>query len=285
MASPMAVAFLTKKALEVAQDKRIRMLLGSIIVGLITVIVVPLLAMVSIWNTEAGYSREIARIVFDGGPIPTDIDEELARYMEEMIQAFEKIDTAIDELNEEGFDDIKVKSFFYILYFSEDLSAFDKDFYNEFIKCFSQKENDEEIYSAFESYLKYEFTDIDKQEIRNLYLFIKYGYAVTDEIFGVPGEAFNDETFATLMSEATKYIGFPYRWGGSRPETSFDCSGYVCWVYTQSGVHNLPRTTAQGIYNQCTPVSKEDLKPGDLVFFTGTYESSNPVTHIGIVRP
>ena len=288
MASPMAVAFLTKKALEVAQDKRIRILFGSIIVGLVTVIVVPLLAMVSIWNTEAGYSREIARIVFDGGPIPTDIDEELARYMEEMIQAFEKIDTAIDELNEydeEGFDDIKVKSFFYILYFSEDLSAFDKDFYNEFIKCFSQKENDEEIYSAFESYLKYEFTDIDKQEIRNLYLFIKYGYAATDEIFGVPGEAFNDETFATLMSEATKYIGFPYRWGGSRPETSFDCSGYVCWVYTQSGVHNLPRTTAQGIYNQCTPVSKEDLKPGDLVFFTGTYESSSAVTHIGIVRP
>ena len=285
MASPMAVAFLTKKALEVAQDKRIRMLFGSIIVGLVTVIVVPLLAMVSIWNTEAGYSREIARIVFDGGPIPTDIDEELARYMEEMIQAFEKIDTAIDELNEydeEGFDDIKVKSFFYILYFSEDLSAFDKDFYNEFIKCFSQKENDEEIYSALESYLKYEFTDIDKQEIRNLYLFIKYGYAATDEIFGVPGEAFNDETFATLMSEATKYIGFPYRWGGSRPETSFDCSGYVCWVYTQSGVHNLPRTTAQGIYNQCTPVSKEDLKPGDLVFFTGTYESSSAVTHIGI---
>ena len=282
MASPMAVAFLTKKALEVAQDKRIRMLFGSIIVGLVTVIVVPLLAIVSIWNTEAGYSREIARIVFDGGPIPTDINEELSRYMEEMIQAFEKIDTAIDELNEEGFDDIKVKSFFYILYFSEDLTAFDDEYYKGFVDCFISAEDDEEIYSALESYLKYEFTDTDKQEIRNLYLFIKYGYAVTDEIFGVPGEAFNDETFATLMSEATKYIGFPYRWGGSRPETSFDCSGYVCWVYTQSGVYNLPRTTAQGIYNQCTSVSKEDLKPGDLVFFKGTYESNNPITHVGI---
>ena len=285
MASPMAVAFLTKKALEVAQDKRIRMLFGSIIVGLVTVIVVPLLAMVSIWNTEAEYSREIARIVFDGGPIPTDIDEELSRYMEEMIQAFEKIDTAIDELNEyddEGFDDIKVKSFFYILYFSEDLTAFDYEYYKGFVDCFIGAEDDEEIYSLLSEYLSYDFTDIDKQEIRNLYLFIKYGYTVTDEIFGVPGEAFNDETFATLMSEATKYIGFPYRWGGSRPETSFDCSGYVCWVYTQSGVHNLPRTTAQGIYNQCTPVSKEDLKPGDLVFFTNTYESSNLITHIGI---
>ena len=282
MASPMAVAFLTKKSLEVVQDKRIRMLFGSIIVGLVTVIVVPLLAMVSIWNTEAEYSREIARIVFDGGPIPTDIDEELARYMEEMIQAFEKIDTAIDKLNEEGFDDIKVKSFFYIIYFSEDLSLFDDEYYKDFVDCFIGAEDDEEIYSSFSEYLSYEFTDTNKQEIRNLYLFIKYGYAVTDEIFGVPGEAFNDETFATLMSEATKYIGFPYRWGGSRPETSFDCSGYVCWVYTQSGVHNLPRTTAQGIYNQCTPVSKEDLKPGDLVFFTNTYESSNLITHVGI---
>ena len=282
MASPMAVAFLTKKALEVAQDKRIRMLFGSIIVGLVTVIVVPLLAMVSIWNTEAGYSREITRIVFDGGPIPTDIDEEHARYMEKMIQAFEKIDTAIDELNEEGFDDIKVKSFFYILYFSEDLTAFDDEYYKGFVDCFVDIEDDGKIYSSLSEYLSYEFTDTDKQEIRNLYLFIKYGYAVTDEIFGVPGEAFNDETFATLMSEATKYIGFPYRWGGSRPETSFDCSGYVCWVYTQSGVHNLPRTTAQGIYNQCTPVSKEDLKPGDLVFFTNTYESSNLITHVGI---
>ena len=238
--------------------------------------------MVSIWNTEAGYSREIARIVFDGGPIPTDIDEELARYMEEMIIAFEKIDTAIDEFNEEGFDDIKVKSFFYILYFSEDLTAFDDEYYKGFVDCFIGVEDDEEIYSSLSEYLSYDFTDTDKQEIRNLYLFIKYGYSVTDEIFGVPGEAFDDETFATLMTEATKYIGFPYRWAGSRPETSFDCSGYVCWVYTQSGVHNLPRTTAQGIYNQCTPVSKEDLKPEDLVFFTNTYESSNLITHIGI---
>lgn len=129
-----------------------------------------------------------------------------------------------------------------------------------------------------------EFTETEKMEIRN-YTLYQVGYATTDKITGIPGEAFNDETFAKLMQEATKYIGFPYQWGGSTPETSFDCSGFVCWVYTHSGVHNLPRMTAQDIYNQCTPVSKEELKPGDLVFFTGTYQSSNPVTHIGIVRP
>lgn len=71
-------------------------------------------------------------------------------------------------------------------------------------------------------------------------------------------------------------------WGGSSPSTSFDCSGFVCWVFTNSGVHNLPRTTAQGIYDQCTPVSAADAKAGDIIFFTGTYNSPGPVSHVGI---
>ena len=66
---------------------------------------------------------------------------------------------------------------------------------------------------------------------------------------GIPSEAYNDATFAKLINEAEKYLGYPYVFGGSSPSTSFDCSGFVCWVYTHSGVHNLPRTTAQGIYN------------------------------------
>ena len=97
-----------------------------------------------------------------------------------------------------------------------------------------------------------------------------------------PGSAMGDGSFGALITEAEKYLGYPYVWGGSNPNTSFDCSGFVCWVYTQSGVHNLPRTTAQGIYNQCTPVSTENAQPGDLIFFTGTYDSANPVSHIGI---
>ena len=97
-----------------------------------------------------------------------------------------------------------------------------------------------------------------------------------------PGNAMGDGSFQGLLTEAEKYLGYPYVWGGSNPNTSFDCSGFICWVYTQSGVHNLLRTTAQGIYNQCTPVSEENAKPGDLIFFTGTYDSVNPVSHIGI---
>lgn len=281
MASPMAVAVMTKKALELAEDKRVRTLLASIAAGIVIVMLIPLLVVVSIFNTQASFSQEVARIVFDGGPIPTDIDAELSKAMEEMIDAFEELDQTIESLEEEGFDDIKVKSFFYILYFTKDLTDFDEEFYAGFVDCFVGEEDDE-IYEELEGYLPYTFTETEKVEIRNLYLFIKYGYSATDKITGIPGEAFNDETFAKLMQEATKYIGFPYQWGGSTPETSFDCSGFVCWVYTHSGVHNLPRTSAQQIYNQCTPVSKDEVKPGDLVFFTGTYQTSSPVTHIGI---
>ena len=100
--------------------------------------------------------------------------------------------------------------------------------------------------------------------------------------YEIPGEALDDPAFAALMAEATKYIGWPYMWGGSSPSTSFDCSGFVCWVYTASGVHNLPRTTAQGIYNQCAIISPSEAKPGDIIFFTGTYDSPGPVSHVGI---
>ena len=100
--------------------------------------------------------------------------------------------------------------------------------------------------------------------------------------YEIPGEALSDPSFAALMAEATKYIGYPYVWGGSNPSTSFDCSGFVCWVYTASGVHNLPRTTAQGIYNQCAIIPSSEAKPGDIIFFTGTYDSPGPVSHVGI---
>ena len=282
MASPATVALLVKKAIDIVSDKRVRTFIASVIVGIVVIILIPFLAVLSIFNAEAGYSRETAKIVFDGGPIPIEADAELTEYMEDMIDAFEEIDNAIADYNEEGFDHIKVKTFFYILYFTKDMSEFDEEFYEGFVNCFADEKEDDEIYEELEEYLPHDFTETEKMEIRNLYLFIKYGYSTTDKIAGIPGEAFDDETFAQLMTEAAKYIGFPYVWGGSTPETSFDCSGFVCWVYTHSGVHNLPRMTAQDIYNQCTPVSKEELKPGDLVFFTGTYQSFNPVTHVGI---
>ena len=98
----------------------------------------------------------------------------------------------------------------------------------------------------------------------------------------IPPDSYDDATVQALMEEAARYLGYPYVWGGSSPSTSFDCSGFVCWVFTNSGVHNLPRTTAQGIYDQCTPVSAVDAKAGDIIFFTGTYNSAGAVSHVGI---
>lgn len=92
-----------------------------------------------------------------------------------------------------------------------------------------------------------------------------------------------DPDFAALMEEANKYVGYPYVWGGSTPETSFDCSGFVSWVFTQSGVFNVGRKGATGLYNLCEEVSSEDVHPGDLVFFQGTMGPDVAgITHVGI---
>ena len=100
----------------------------------------------------------------------------------------------------------------------------------------------------------------------------------TGPSYEIPGEALDDPAFAALMEEATKYIGWPYVWGGSSPSTSFDCSGYVSWVINHSG-WNVGRLGAQGLYNICTPTSSP--RPGDLVFFKGTYDTPG-VSHCGI---
>ena len=97
----------------------------------------------------------------------------------------------------------------------------------------------------------------------------------------IPPESYDDATVQTLMREANRYLGMPYTFGGTAP-ASFDCSAFVCWVFSNSGVHDLPRTTAQGIYDQCAPVSASDAKAGDIIFFTGTYNAGRPVTHVGI---
>ena len=95
----------------------------------------------------------------------------------------------------------------------------------------------------------------------------------------IPAEYLTDERFATLITEAEKYLGYPYVWGGSSPETSFDCSGFVSYVLTSTGLCNTGRLGAQGLYNISTPVS--DPQPGDLVFFVGTYDTPG-VSHVGI---
>ena len=102
------------------------------------------------------------------------------------------------------------------------------------------------------------------------------GYANYD----IPEEFLDDARFAAMLTEAEKYLGYPYVWGGSNPGTSFDCSGYVSWVLNHSG-WNVGRLTMDGLYALCTPVPADSARPGDLVFFRGTYDTPG-ISHVGI---
>ena len=106
-------------------------------------------------------------------------------------------------------------------------------------------------------------------------------YSETPPKYEIPSEVLADETFSALITEAERYIGMPYVWGGSNPNTSFDCSGFICWSMGNSGVWNVGRTSAQGLYNLCTPVAKSNAQPGDLIFFKGTYDTPG-ISHVGL---
>ena len=99
--------------------------------------------------------------------------------------------------------------------------------------------------------------------------------------YDIPPEALADPEFAAMIAEAEKYLGYPYVWGGSSPSTSFDCSGFVCWVINQSGVGSVGRTTATGLFNSCSHIPPDEAQPGDLIFFQGTYDTSG-ASHVGI---
>ena len=107
-------------------------------------------------------------------------------------------------------------------------------------------------------------------------------YSTETEHYDIPPEYMENERFAKMMKEADKYIGYPYVFGGTSPYTSFDCSGYVSWVINHSG-WNVGTLTATQLYGICTPISKATVKPGDLIFFAGTYNSGTLCSHVGII--
>ena len=110
-----------------------------------------------------------------------------------------------------------------------------------------------------------------------------YAVAVQDVLhYDIPGEALTDEKFRKMITEAEKYLGYPYVWGGSSPSTSFDCSGFVCWVVNHCGNGwNVGRITANGLKNTCAVIPRSEAKPGDLIFFQGTYNTTG-ASHVGI---
>lgn len=107
-------------------------------------------------------------------------------------------------------------------------------------------------------------------------------YDTEYEKYEIPPEALADEQFAAIIREAEKYLGYPYVWGGSTPATSFDCSGFVSYVYNNCGLHwNFGRLGAEGLRGMCAYVSPENARPGDLIFFEKTYDTTG-ASHVGI---
>ena len=108
------------------------------------------------------------------------------------------------------------------------------------------------------------------------------GTSVPVDRYEIPPEALSDTRFANMIHEAEKYLGYPYVWGGSSPSTSFDCSGFVCWVINHCGNGwNVGRTTAEGLRQMCSYVDPSEAKPGDIIFFQGTYDTVG-ASHVAI---
>ena len=113
----------------------------------------------------------------------------------------------------------------------------------------------------------------------NPYFYIESAQFTLGVNGGIAGAALNNAQFAAIITEGEKYLGYPYVFGGKTPQTSFDCSGFVSWVLTHSGVKQIS-ARAQGLYDNCTPITETELKPGDLIFFQGTYDCPDTVTHV-----
>ena len=112
--------------------------------------------------------------------------------------------------------------------------------------------------------------------------YVRKYYETEYPVYDIPDEALSDERFAAMIKEAGKYLGYPYVWGGSDPETSFDCSGFVSYVCNNCGVGwNFGRLSAQGLKDICEIIPASEVKPGDLVFFEGTYDTAG-ASHVGI---
>ncbi len=152
-------------------------------------------------------------------------------------------------------------------YWGEDVMILDDPEYFMFFEEDSEEESIPVITSAGKTNLKINGVKSKDKLLR---------YTVPERLLQA------DPDFLALMIEAEKYIGYPYVYGGSTPKTSFDCSGFVCWVFTKSGVYPMNRCGANGLYGMCTDIPREEARPGDLVFFEKTMSGVKGITHVGI---
>ena len=295
MAAPAAI-IIVKASLAAATDKQVRTAILSVGAAVLMPFIFIIAVILCALSGAANHNTAAVRQTFHGGYVSAQMPTEYRSYIGQMQSSFRELDGIISEINSmaEGgtVDAYRVKAIFYSLFFGADQAGAGS--YHTFVDCFvdyEEREDDEgnpytvaipisnleTVYANLSATLGREITLENKSNAQRIYTLAQSG-----ENGLVPGEALGDGSYAALMFEAEKYIGMPYVWGGSTPATGFDCSGYVCWVYSQAGVAYLPRTTAQGIFNRCAVISREEAQPGDLIFFTGTYASGSTVTHLGI---
>ena len=304
MAAATTAVVATKIVVTVLSDKRVQTVLASIIVGLVVTIFFIFGGIFTMVDYGAQNNKQAISYIFNQNEIGLDMWDIPQEYKDELNNVKARVNAVGNEIaviNEKISDDQKIDSIkarvIYLCLFPNGETTD----YTKFASCFytvtkSEDENSEQtetyaaitdesqIYTNISALFNTIITAEQMDNINTTYIFVTSGavFLPPGSNDGPPASAYTDETFRQLMDEAVKYIGFPYVFGGSNPQTSFDCSGFVCWVYTQSGVRSLPRTTAQGIFNQCTVITAEEAKPGDLVFFTQTYNCPDPVSHIGI---
>jgi cell wall-associated NlpC family hydrolase len=311
MADPATITLAVKAAIAAATDKRTWKAAGVVIAAILTPFILIIVMIMSLLSGTAEHNNSAVDLTFHGGSISSQVPAEYRQYIEDMRGSFSDLDSAVSEITpmiESGsIDTTRMKAIFYALFFGAEHLRMNASDYRAFADCFVRYEEHthtvtdadgneteetytvavpitdlNEIYASLESTLGKTITEENRINAHQIYSHAKYGRAIPGAEDGeYPGEM-GDGTFQALMEEAQKYIGYPYVWGGSSPQTSFDCSGYVCWVYSKSDVYYLPRTTASGIFNQCAVISREEAKPGDLVFFQGTYASAGVISHIGI---
>ena len=266
MAVPAAI-LAAKAAVLTASSERGRTVVLSVVAALLTPFLLIVTMLLCTLSGTADHNISAVQLSFHGGYLSSKVPAEYRMYIENMQDIFGKLDGVLSEINgmiESGeIDPYRVKAIFYALFFGEDQPRMDEEDYRAFADCFVTYEERED--EEGETYT----VAVPIQSLNTVYE--NLASELNREIF------LEDKTNAQRIYTLAKY-----GWGGSSPATSFDCSGYICWVYTQSGVYHLSRTTAQGIFDQCAVVSREEAKPGDLVFFTGTYASSGAVSHVGI---
>lgn len=294
-------AVAAKAAVAAASSKQGRIAVATVVAAVLLPFMLAVVVVLSLLDGTSNHNIAAVKQAFFGGTLTGQIPSEYRGYMEDIQNSFVSIDQLVSEIEnlEDGpADDYRIKSLFYALYFGDGQPSLHAQ--RKFVDCFIQYEErirrieNEDGTMTEEPYLAAVYITDLEQIYHNLELFLgkaltyeqKYNalriYQIVTSTAGETfpddsegngnpsaGESMGDGSFQALLAEAQKYIGMPYVWGGSNPSEGFDCSGYVCWVYSHAGVYPLSRTSAQGIYNQCEVISREEMQPGDLVFFFG----------------